>query len=274
MKRKTITLVVYMLVCISLVSVGFAAWVITGGDQINDATGNVSASAVSDESVTLTRLGWDVTKEDGEDAVYADNGKIHFGPKSKNSTSGWLQSDSESDIEDLSSTFYFSVSTEGNSLSDAIARLGTLSLGIVEGSGITAAQGNALIGGYSISFKVQADEFTSEPASLTPYASANGKTAEVVFKEAFNSFSSTSTAYVAVKITYTWGTIFGEKSPFDFYNAQGVEPGADSGVVNPESAEGANFKYKEHAAYYLNLLNEKLASDNNITLTINFATAS
>ena len=48
MKRKSLTMILCLLTCLSLVGVGFASWVISSGDT-EVATGNITVDAVSDQ---------------------------------------------------------------------------------------------------------------------------------------------------------------------------------------------------------------------------------
>lgn len=223
MKRKTITLVVYMLVCISLVSVGFAAWVITGGDQIDDATGNVTASTVHDESVYLEGLGWDS----------GNSGTIKFGAPAVanlNTQTGWLQTDSTAGDEDLTAVYYFKVKLGTSAEEDsyvsgatgAVSKLGTCTLTLEEGSSIKTLRDNPnnLIGESSIKFYVGASKDAVEDAeenSFTAYTSD-------AFKNAFTSNTSNAKElYVAVMIKYSWGSAFGGLNPYKYYETKAAK---------------------------------------------------
>ena len=76
MKRKSLTMILCLLTCLSLVGVGFAAWVITGPAE-EDVTGNIIVDSVTDNRYTLT--------------VVADQEDIRLtGPAG--ATTGWLTS--------------------------------------------------------------------------------------------------------------------------------------------------------------------------------------
>ena len=120
MKKKTITLVVYMLVCISLVSVGFAAWIITGGDE-SVASGNVKATTVHDESLVIEGESW-VNQKDS----------IVFGVPTldQNATQdGWLQFDNnEEEKQNLEVIWQFTLklsdtSVAGTTVGKAVQKL-------------------------------------------------------------------------------------------------------------------------------------------------------
>ena len=52
MKRKTLTMVLCLLTCLSLVGVGFASWVISSGDT-EKLTGNIQVDTVTDHRFTF-----------------------------------------------------------------------------------------------------------------------------------------------------------------------------------------------------------------------------
>lgn len=62
MKRKTLTLTLSLLVCLSLIGVGFAAWVITSSNE-NTLEGNIVIDSVEDKRLNVTYT-W-VTNEEG-----------------------------------------------------------------------------------------------------------------------------------------------------------------------------------------------------------------
>ena len=79
MKRKSLTMILCLLTCLSLVGVGFAAWVISSGDT-EPVTGNITVDTVSDKRFTF------------ETATISD--KIHFGMDNTSKIDGaWLTND-------------------------------------------------------------------------------------------------------------------------------------------------------------------------------------
>ena len=55
MKRRTLTIVVGLLLCLSLIGVGFASWVISAGDT-DQATGNIQVEDVTDRRLTISSV--------------------------------------------------------------------------------------------------------------------------------------------------------------------------------------------------------------------------
>lgn len=82
MKRKSLTMILCLLTCLSLVGVGFAAWVITGPAEA-EATGNIVVDSVTDNRYTLS--------------VSADNEDIILTGSAGN-TAGWLQSNTTGQV--------------------------------------------------------------------------------------------------------------------------------------------------------------------------------
>lgn len=76
MKRKSLTMILCLLTCLSLVGVGFAAWVITAPAE-EDVTGNIVVDSVTDNRYTLTVVA------DQEDIVLTGI---------SGATTGWLTS--------------------------------------------------------------------------------------------------------------------------------------------------------------------------------------
>ena len=55
MKRRTLTIVVGLLLCLSLIGVGFASWVISNGD-VAEETGSITVETVSDERIVISEV--------------------------------------------------------------------------------------------------------------------------------------------------------------------------------------------------------------------------
>lgn len=276
MKRKTITLVVYMLVCMSLVSVGFAAWIITGGSK-TEVSGNISATSVTDNSVFI----------DKENAYWDGNnakGSIIFGhPKAADKQeNAWLQFTSDAAGEEkLYAVYTFRVyikDTNGN-LGDAIDTLATTTLSVLHG-GATIAQaktaeedaiisdliGKNYITGPKLSFAVGSEA----GATVTAVSAANGGTqySESAFKTALSDIE-TYQAWVSVKVEFGWGALFNSVNPYEFYN----EYNNGQFTRPPLSAPTGNSGYdtwKNHANGNLSYLYSKLgtAYENGMWLSI------
>lgn len=97
MKKKIITLGSILFMCLAFVTVGFAAWVISGNAK-GDANGSVQADTVVDKSYSMT-------------ALTSNDNKIIFGAPIE-SSEGWLTNDGTLK-EKLTVTFTATVSQGG-----------------------------------------------------------------------------------------------------------------------------------------------------------------
>lgn len=215
MKRKSLTMILCLLTCLSLVGVGFAAWVISAGDK-EVVTGNIVVDTVTDNRIELT-----VTPVSGKDIIL--NGPA-------GAATGWLTY-SGSQTEQLKVSFKCVVAYKsGQTFTDASV-LETPTATLAEPTGNTAydkAKTNkcfALASG------------TVDTLAFTDGVNVSGLTVEdgkVVF---------------TVTVAYVWGEIFGNDNPFTFYNAKDVSTDCGDAVNSNESAT-----WGDHAAYYLGLL--------------------
>ncbi len=231
MKKKTITLVVYMLVCISLVSVGFAAWMITGGEQ-EQAQGNITATTVTDYSITIDDFKWDkldqetnerslvaATKLEADGSIIYKGGSISFGRPYQNYNNDWFQGDPEDELEKTYAILTFKVSSESK-LSEAIAKLDTFTIDILESAAITSAQTAKLIADEKIYVKSAAsadDLFSVEYNENDDLYTEDDLYTAAKFKSLLN--IEAKEIYIGVKIVYNWGSEFGGVNPVTFYNS-------------------------------------------------------
>ncbi len=106
--KKSITLGIASLSLISLASVGFAAWVISGGDS-KDVSGTITVDTVENNLHAISEIKW---ANSVNPTTYNEvSGKIYFGMDNTTltSTSTWLNNTSE-DKEQLSDTVQIKVS--------------------------------------------------------------------------------------------------------------------------------------------------------------------
>lgn len=99
MKRKTLTLCLSLFTCLSLIGVGFAAWIISGGDS-KTASGNITVETVTDERFTIT--------------VLDEIASIHYGhPATMNTEGAWLIN-KDGQKENLTVTFDITVTSKSS----------------------------------------------------------------------------------------------------------------------------------------------------------------
>lgn len=236
MKRKTLTLCLSLLTCLSLIGVGFAAWVISSTNSVEE-TGNISVETVNDERFTVALAegatisdiyyGWDSTLAN---KVQAEN--------------VWLDNNDKTTVRsNLTVKFNITV-TAGTPLSandetswaDAITLTPTLDVVTAEGS--TA---------YKDAY--EAGAITEKPSI------------SVIFVEA-----TTSVATYEVTISAAWGSKFNGTNPYVFYNDGTKTVSKLCGeAVNDIAADKAT--WGDHAAYYLGLI-EAIADTADYKVTI------
>lgn len=109
MKRRTLTIVVGLLLCLSLIGVGFASWVITAGDT-NEQTGSITVYEVTDERIEIT----DVTNLSEKNFVFGAPTTPAEG-----ATKGWLQNATKEVLE-IEVTFKVAKKSDDTAVNDAV----------------------------------------------------------------------------------------------------------------------------------------------------------
>lgn len=93
--KKKLGLIIGMLMCFSIMTVGFAAWIITGEAEVTNSDGSFVAEEVTEKNMTLT-------------IDFADNdNQIVFGvPTGSSATTkgNWLNFETDDPVEDLVAT--------------------------------------------------------------------------------------------------------------------------------------------------------------------------
>lgn len=236
MKRKTLTLCLSLLACLSLIGVGFAAWVISSTNSVVE-TGNISVETVNDERFTVALAegttisdiyyGWDSTLAD---QVQAEN--------------VWLDNDDKTTVRsNLTVKFNITV-TAGTPLSANDEATWNNAIALTPTVEVVAAESSTA---YEDAYKAGA--ITEKPSISFKYVEAT-----------------TSVATYEVTISAKWGSEFEEKNPYVFYNDGSKTVSQLCGkAVNGITAEKAT--WGDHAAYYLGLI-EAIADTADYKVTI------
>ena len=209
MKRKALTITICFLALVSIVSIGFASWVITKPMEKQTAAGSITAEAVEVEGYTLA-LKWQGVGE-GQDPV------IHFGkPATLDPTpegvTPWLTADSDSVNESLTCTLRITVSNTANIASGLTLTLNTVVEDVLkELNDDTTAFGKALAATYIAMPTVQVG--ANAAAAYDPTAKV--AIAKTDFKPDSEGAAS---GYCDVVITFAWGSLFGGVNPQNHYN--------------------------------------------------------
>lgn len=191
MKRRTkvIALATSLLVGVSMMGVGFASWVISA-TKTGDATGNVKAEAVSDNTITF-------------EVSTASN--IVFG-NAANATEGWLKNDNSQATESLSAEF---------TLTFKSGTLSSLSHSTIQ----YAFAGEGSNTGWNFQSAIDKGYITAPTYSLATndygitYTGGNFSVASPVVCD-------TTGISLTFTVTFGWGALFNGSNPQNFFNAK------------------------------------------------------
>ena len=214
--KGSITLGIASLSLLSLASIGFATWVISGGDT-KTAEGTIEVDAVSDNlyAIEIGTTPWSSNK---------DKGSIKYGcdDTTLTSTSAWLSADN---TESLSETLTFTVK-------NAYAK---------------KDEGSALSTGYNIGFELT-DTSTSGLYDTAKNAGLVGdlpSTANSGITATHTQKSGTRDAEYTVTITFTWGSTFESLNPAKYAESKAAESESYWDLSNKSSfASQLNEVYK------------------------------
>lgn len=237
-KTKIVALVMSMLICISMIGVGFAAWVIVS-QASGTSTGNIKAEAITDNSVTLT-----VTPTSGNTGiVFGGLANTDTKPEGVTLKTIWLKNDAETE----SLTVSFTLTVQGN--------VGKLSVGL----GVATTEG-----------KDSWEQLVSKGYVTNPtYAATAGDLDITVDSDgvfhfgndasATTSHSFTSPTEITVTATFAWGNHFNGLNPYWYYNQHEMESVLSAGTTYHQDANAA-----------LGALYEALGSADGVTYTFTF----
>lgn len=214
-KTKTLALGIGILSSAAVVSTGFAAWIIAGGDSVT-GTGNISADEV-------------VRKEHNIVGLKDDLGSIFFGaPENSTTTYKFLNSSGEKK-ENLILAASFGVQNVETTLTDTKDSLIT----IFDDATETGTRFTEETTGDT-SYKAAADKNYVAALPTIIWGESGDKTAPGVYIN-YNSMdtSETTKALFDLKIVFGWGSAFENQNPFDYYN------GLDNTEANRDAAATA-----------------------------------
>lgn len=194
--KKNLVMFTSVFASLAILSTGFAAWVVSGGETKEETIGDVVIDTVQDNRHKMT-----ITVDDGE---ITHAGKIVFGrPETQNNASAWLKSDASDSVEKLSTFFKVTVTNAANANVADIFTVHTL-------EETTGAYATAAGAGYV--GKLPDVEFVADAS----------ETAEKVTKFTADSTTEKS-GVVYIRLKFSWGTHFGNTNPYIYYNAKGID---------------------------------------------------
>lgn len=190
-KKSGLISAVIALSCASLVSVGFASWVIAQGAE-KEVTGTIHVEQVTDGSHTITATWLQGAALDS--AELSGDPVVSYG-SSSNAATGWLQN-KDGTPENL--VFYLKVNV-ANIADDATFNAKVSSVVMTADDGYATAA-------------------TAKYVGALPALNATGDGNGTIVK---GTGAANGTAWEAVyTITFVWGQHFNYQNPYDYYNAK------------------------------------------------------
>ncbi len=178
----------------SLVSVGFASWVISQGDT-KEVSGTIIADDVDNQVHQLT-LTW-VTDSTGATALGSNPQVIYGHPATMNIENAWLTNDSGASKEEAL-VFYLKVECTNVDNTVAIST-------VIENAPVVTSAGGGTVGTGDDAKTGYAGALADNLVQALPTAST----------EATNFDANGSFVY---KIEFKWGSTFGNVNPYNYYN--------------------------------------------------------
>ncbi len=208
--KKNLVMFTSVFASLAILSTGFAAWVVSGGET-NDKTtfGDVVIETVTDNRHKMT-----ITPADGNGT---NAGKIVFGrPETQGNTNAWLKSDASDSVEKLSTFFKVTVTNVATANVADIFTVHTL-------EETTGAYATAAGAGYV--GELPKVEFVADVS----------ETAEEATKFTADSTTEKS-GFVYIRLKFSWGVHFGNTNPYTYYNAKGIDDKVDGDTTVGDDA--------------------------------------
>lgn len=201
MKRKLLLPILSVCMVVALVSVGFAAWLITGNDTSDTAEGQFVTYGVTNEYYTVKI----------DDETKAD--KIVFGKKDGSYTYDWLKQEDVAE-EKLTKTFKVTITFDDTAITEADAKKAldkwTISITF---AGDSEGKYDACKADNYITFAGYAFHRDATPPADASYAEGS-----TISYSNMSFDSGVYTGYVTLK--FGWGTKFNSTNPYEFYNGE------------------------------------------------------
>lgn len=197
-KTKIVALVMSMLICISMIGVGFAAWVIVS--QLDaTASGKVNAEAVTEGYVVMSAEA---------------NGSIFFGaPSSQESGNNvWLKDDNGTE-QSLTATLTLKVKGNVGSITVDFATKLAGEATNSQSANFDQAVSDGYITGPSYG-EISVDGTENLVVTISGRKLQFNYNSEGA-KDSFNFEKETT---ITIKVSFGWGSKFGNKNPFEYYN--------------------------------------------------------
>lgn len=201
MKKKIFTISALVLLCVAMIGVGFAGWVISNEPEPKKADGNIVTDTVTSEAYTIENL---ITNE-----------KFNFvGPESasQNVEGAWLTYTGDKH-EDLDITFTATIKKGGDAISTEFTPTG------VNTASVTLSNGTDKI---TISLK---DSYSGNLLGETVVQSATYDTLSGV---------------LTIVVKASWGSDFDNKNPYEYYSNKEYSEYASDAQTKLQSLQDLN----------------------------------
>lgn len=220
--KKNLVMFTSVFASLAILSTGFAAWVISGGDTNEDKIGDIIVDKIEDQRHIIQKV---------ECVDTANKGKIIFGhPEDATATDKWLKNDNPDTVEKLVTVFKVTVLNAAN-----------------------ATVGSIFADTCSVTATTNADKFAS--------AVTKGYVSELPTVKFVSSATATDNAdklaaegSIFVRLEFKWGSKFTKEglganlNPYKYYNSFTVtEKGDEANTVLGEMntmLTGVQFKLK------------------------------
>lgn len=227
--KKNLVMFTSVFASLAILSTGFAAWVISGGEEQTKEIGDIVVDTVQDNRHKLTI--------DSADTDTENSGKIIFGrPEKQEKKDAWLKSDSNDKIEKLSTFFKVTVTNAAGKAINSIFETNTFvedvesEVGDYKNVYTTAASTTKQYVG-----DVPGVEFVSEVSETITTTDTLARVSD-----------SSEDGVVYIRLKFSWGTHFDGKNPYEFYNEKKLDDTIAKDAVDALTAmqtlSGAKFK--------------------------------
>lgn len=226
--KKNLVMFTSVFASLAILSTGFAAWVISGGDTNEETIGDITVDTVSDKRHTIKSI----------DCVdTANKGKIIFGHPA-DAKKGWLKNDNPDTVEKLVTVFKVTVSNAEEAVVSNI-----FDQTIETGCGVTASAKEGFVdANYASAFE---KGYVGELPTVQFVATESATTVATNFN---------ADGSIFVRLEFKWGSEFTKEglganlNPYKYYNSFTVtEKGDEANKVLGEMntmLTGVQFKLK------------------------------
>lgn len=213
MKRKFLLPILSVCMVVALVSVGFAAWLITGNDTSDTATGNFVTYDVENDYFTVT-----------VDPATGENGEIVFGKPASETTTpplehDWFKFDAATEVEKLTATFTVTITPDVVFSSEhTVTKILNGASVQVTLNGLAANGTSTTAEKYAAAVENGVIDYPTLSCGSEKTNKAENMTTGAVIKLAANDFTVAAdkkTATATVTVTFAWGN---NGNPYTYYN--------------------------------------------------------